>query len=95
MVDVLYEAHVPNICAVRSALQTSESCVTTEEIKASEACRIGHGSVALTKTRRSRPSVILAWKLAIGTLAGPLRQFHVEGVQDIAHSNGVSGAARA
>lgn len=51
MLDDLDEAHVPNICAVCSALQTSKSRAAAEEIKASEADRVGHGSVALIKTR--------------------------------------------
>jgi hypothetical protein len=49
MVEVLDEAHVPDICAIRSALQTSKSCTAAKEIKASEAGRVGHGSVALAK----------------------------------------------
>jgi hypothetical protein len=50
MVDVLDEAHVPNICAVCGALQTSKSCAAAKEIKASETGRVWHGSVALVKT---------------------------------------------
>lgn len=37
--------------------------------------------------------MIIARKVAIVALAGPLRQFHVEGLQDLAHGHRVPGAA--
>lgn len=92
--DVLDEAHLPNVCAVRSALKTSKGSAAAEEIKASEAGGIGRDSVALAKAGRGRPSVVLAREPVVVFLTCALRHLRVEGVEHVAHGHGVTLATR-
>jgi len=81
---------VPNICAIRSTLETGKGCAAAKEINASQASGVRRDSVALAETGRGSASVILSRELVEVGLAGALRQLGVDGVEDLTHCDGVA-----